>query len=223
MNHLAAFILTGTLLASCVATPEPFPNIDESVTKDIVAVVRFQGATYLQEFPECNDPDIICMDPPPFKMKAEVIEQIFGPRLPRFISFYSTSHYGIPPAREDALELVHLVSDGTAYLMPRYHSVLVGEDSGGELVIPAHPDEIYWLPCGTDALKSEVNFKYPRDRFSQPTEYLPQKWLNEHPEYLVSNGKSARLRYGIEVDKLSQFLNSLQPSGKDAFSCIRNN
>lgn len=202
--------------------PEPFPDLDESRLTDAVAVVRFGHGTYLQQFPGCDEPDVICMDPPPFRLQAEVVEQVFGPPLPSKISFVSTSHFGIPRTRADTLQMIHLVHDGNFYLMPRYQRAEVGEDASGKLMIPAFPDEIWWLPCGTNAMKTKAKFRFPRNGFAEHEEDVDRELLTEHPDFYTSTGKHVRPRYGIRIDDLAEFLKQRQPAGSDAFGCNDN-
>jgi hypothetical protein len=219
MNKRAVLIVTCALVSSCALTPESFPGLDASKLTDAVAVVRFGNGVYLQQFPGCEDENVICLDPPPFRLQAEVVEQVFGPPLPRTISFVSTSHFGIPRTRPDALQMIHLISDGAVHVMPRYHRAEVGEDARGELVIPAFPDEIWWLPCGINTMKAEVTFRFPRNRFAEPAEDIDQKLLANHPDFYVLGGKNIRPRYGVRIDDLAEFLKECQPAGSDAFVC----
>ena len=75
--HVASLLVgaAGLLLAACASIPGPFPELNESALVDVVAVVRFRRGAYLQQFPGCDRPDVICMDPPPFELRAEVVEQ----------------------------------------------------------------------------------------------------------------------------------------------------
>ncbi|WP_331611472.1 hypothetical protein [Povalibacter sp.] len=182
-------------------------------------MVRLKSGAYLQQFPKCEEADVICMDPPPFKLQAEVVQQLFGPPLPASIAVASTSHYGIPRASQDALHLIHLLWDGTVIVMPRYHRVEVGEDARGELAFPAYPDEVWWLPCGTNAMKTEMAFRSPRNRFAEPTDEFDEKPLASHADFFIAGRSSIRPRYGIRISDLTRFLEERRPSGADAFAC----
>lgn len=103
--------------------------------------------------------------------------------------------------------------------MPRYHRADVGEDTRGQLVIPAYPDEIWWLPCGVNAMKKDVTFRFPRNRFAVPHEDFDERLLVSHADFFETSKKSVRPRYGIRIDDLLGFLKERQPAGSDSFSC----
>lgn len=220
MTTRAALIVVASLLvASCASLPDTYPELDETRTTDAVAAVRFGTGAHLRQFPECSEPDVICMDPPPFRLRARVVAQLYGPPLPRTLWFASTSHYGIPRHDAGRLQLVHLVSDGDTHVMPRYHRDEVGRDASGELMMPVYPHEIPWLPCGTHAIRVEADFRMPRDRFSEPASPYLLEQAKEHPEFYIADRTHVRPRYGIRMDDLAKFLSDRQPSGRDAFQC----
>jgi hypothetical protein len=188
-------------LVSCASAPQKYPALDQSRLVDVVAIVELQGGHYFPEDPTCNktvgDEIIICMDPPPFEMHAEVVQQFLGPRLPPRIDFVSTSHYGMPRDRLGELRIVHLQTDGKSIVMPRYHSEVLGEDYQGGLAVPVRGNaNIYWLPCGTSALAKPVSFQFlPRDH----------RLVGPQP--------------AIAIDTLERFLKERRPLAHDAFGC----
>jgi hypothetical protein len=207
--HLVTCI-AGLLLVACASTPGRFPELNESALVDVVAVVRFRGGVYLQQSPVCNRADVICGDPPPFELRAEVVRHLFGPSLPAVVSFAGTSHYGIPKHAADELALIHLVTDGASMVMPRYHWERVGEDSRGNLVIPAYPEETWWLPCGVNAQARAVQFRLPRGRFSGMRKDFDEEALATHADFFVIDRQSVRPRLGIPIDALAEFLRGHQ-------------
>ncbi len=209
------------VVVNCASTPGRFPELNESAV-DVVAVVRFRGGKFLQQFPACDRPDVLCLDPPPFELRAEVIEQIFGPSLPAEVSFASTSHYGIPRHAADELRLIHLVTDGASMVMPRYHWERVGEDSRGNLVIPADPEEISWLPCGVNTEARPVQFRLPRGRFLGLRDDFDEDALATHADFFVISDQSVRPRLGIPIAALAEFLAGRQSLERsDDSSCER--
>lgn len=211
------------IVASCASVVRHYPDLDESRVKDVVAVVQIHDGRYLEDLRECGETQegeiVICMDPPPFVVRADITQQLFGPRLPPTIEFVSTSHYGIPRVRSDEALLVHLRTDGKSIVMPRYHGLRVGEDVWGELSVPAQPEEIWWLPCGTNALAKRVQFQFPQGAFAEPRDWVSDESLAEHPDFYFVSNRSVRPRLAIPIDSLEAFLKERRPSGEDAFHC----
>lgn len=188
-------------LVSCASAPQKYPELDQSRLVDVVAIVELQGGHYFPEDPTCNkevgNEIIICMDPPPFEMHAEIAKQLLGPWLPPRIDFVSTSHYGMPRDRPGELRLVHLLTDGKSIVMPRYHSDAIGEDYQGGLAVPLWAEgDIPWLPCGTNALKTPVSFRF-----------------------IASDYRKAAPQPAITIDALERFLKDRRPLTHDAFGC----
>lgn len=95
----------------------------------------------------------------------------------------------------------------------------IGEDARGQLVIPAYPDEIWFLPCCVNAMRKRVTFQFLRDRFAVPREDFDESLLAAHADYFETSRKSVRPRYGIRVDDLKEFLQKRQPTGRDHSGC----
>jgi hypothetical protein len=106
--------------------------------------------------------------------------------------------------------------------MPNENVVEVGSDAKGKLFVPAYEHEISWLPCGTDAIKTQVTFKSPADKFArdwqEPVFPSPPEILKQQAIYYVADGERRYPRFGISIESLSSFLLEKQPGG-EAFGC----
>lgn len=219
-------------MAACAAPPlrDNTPALDESKAEDIVAVIdvisvrdfeRDSCFGYQLRASDGSD-EIICSSPPPFKVWARVVTQLYGSPIQRSISFETDSHWGSRFLSDGNLKLVHRVTDGNVVLMPNEAAANVGSDRGGHLFVPAYPDEISWLPCGTNALKKTVRVRPGGNRFAEirqePFEPSPPEVLEQERTYFITAGQHIVPRFGIPVDSLSKFLLDKGPE-RDDFSC----
>jgi hypothetical protein len=203
----------------------------ESRAKDIVAIIdvisvrSFERDGCFGYMTEADDgsAQLICSSPPPFRVSARVVTQLYGPRIHEPISFKTASHWGTRSLANGNLKLVHLVTDGDVTLMPNEAQVDVGSDVSGDLFVPVYPYEISWLPCGTNAFKQQVTFSTPANRFGEiwqePAMPSPPAVLKEDGIYYATVGKRRYPRFGIPIDAISKFLSYKQPD-RDAFRCL---
>jgi hypothetical protein len=230
-RSVSLFAACCSVVACATPLPDNTPALDESRARDVVAVIDvisvrdFERNGCFGYAGQMSDgsTQIICSSPPPFKVWARVVSQLYGPPLPRSISFKTESHWGSRFLSDGNLKLVHLVTDGNVVLMPNGAAANVGFDLGGDLFVPAYPDEISWLPCGTNALKSAVRITTPAHRFvetwQEPFEPSPPEVLDEDRIYFVTVGERRYPRFGIPIDSISRFLADKQPD-RGALRCL---
>ena len=115
------------LVFGCSSVATKYPKIGKQ-KRDVIAIVHFVDGHYLEQFEECNKIDsegnleVVCLDPPPMAIEAEIKAVIFGPRLPDKLTLATTGHFGLQDYefKNPALFLIKLETDGTNYIMPRY-------------------------------------------------------------------------------------------------------
>lgn len=138
------------LLALEAATaPVPAPALDPARTRPVVVVAQFESvAAQYAENPECRDPNVWCLDPPPFAMRLRVLEHVWGPRQPRHLEVIVTDHMGqmMYPQADPTRWLVFLLTDGKATWMRRYARTPV-YDSTRDGHVLAGATRVGWLPC----------------------------------------------------------------------------
>ena len=218
--------------ASCAVAPLPntSPPLVESRAKDIVVLIDVASVRdferdgcfgYVLEGDD-GSVEVLCASPPPFRVRANVVTQLYGPPIRRSITFKTESHWGSHFLTDGNLKLVHLVTDGDVVLMPNEEASDVGSDSRGDLFVPAYPGGISWLPCGTDPLKEQVTFRVPANRFAEPSQEpvlaTPPGRLAEDRAFFVADGGRRYPRFGIPIESISEFLRAKQP-GRDDFAC----
>ena len=219
-------------IASCVTPlPDNAPPLMESRARDIVAVlevisVRFyerKGGLGYSMVDDDGQEYVLYASDPPFRVRARLVSQLYGPALGREITFKTHSHWGTGPLTNGNLKLVHLVTDGTIVVMPDEQQADAGLDRKGMLVTPVHPNEISWLPCGTNALKVPLSAR-SSTRFRA---YSGSEPSEEDKAYFWFEGsrKDKDLlqiypRYAIPIDQLAMFLQAKQPKGED-FWCLQ--
>src|SRR5687767_7004104 len=145
----AAFLCAACFSASSCLAPlrDDSPPLVESRAKDIVAIIdvisvrSFERDGCFGYMTEADDgsAQVICSSPPPFRVSARVVTQLYGPRIHGPISFKTASHWGTRSLANGNLKLVHLVTDGDVTLMPNEAQVDVGSDVSGDLFVPVYP------------------------------------------------------------------------------------
>lgn len=212
MSSMLAFPLL--LVAAVSAPPMPhYPQLEESRLTGLLAVVEVLEQAYLPTFDACDQPDVVCMDPPPTWFRARLLEQVHGKALPGEFFAATTSHYGTTLAPDEGQPpspmLMVLATDGEHLVMPRYSSAPVFRDSIGEfhLIVPDE-DMPRWLPCGVSALVAPIN----DDALAKSAALS----LADHPRY--DDGWDAEFfrvdkthaypRFSIPVAHLSEWLSA---------------
>jgi hypothetical protein len=225
--------LLACLSTTSCATPllDNVPPLQESRAREIVAVIqvlsiRFYSRTGgfgYQMVDKDGQEHFQYASDPPFRVRARVISQLYGPPLTREISFKTHSHWGTKYFTGGNLKLVHLETDGNILVAPDEHVADAGTDEDGRLITPASPDDIIWLPCGTNRLKVPISKRISMNfgGYSIPDPNEEQKasyWFDE---------KSRKYKYGfpkyplysIPLDRLAMFLQETQPKRED-FWCL---
>lgn len=211
VNKSLALLLTFVALSGCASTvpPKAFPELDASSTLDVVAVVTSRHGGSLQQFAECDGPDVICMDPPPFWFHVRVLDVLFGHWSPgQRAVVASTSHYGMAGTiSEDEPTLVRLRSDGHAVTMPRYAQAPLARSREGEwLLVLWSSEPIWWLPCEVIDLAQPIR---PRDLVNDLTadpELFPPEELEAESDYLEVTSAGVVPQFAIPVSALSKTL-----------------
>ena len=203
MGALAAFALSG-----CASTPRAFPKIDEGDSPPLVVAGKVVDVRWLPQFPECFDPEIICMDSPPFELVIEVRSVVYGKLSANRVIAATTSHYGarMYHAQPQPLRLFHLVTDGEDYVMPRYENVPLVRDVKGVPLLPVLGRGIdSWLPCEI------VEARQPAE-FPASLQYDRSPWKDDDPELLVIDGDTVRPLTGISLPDLRAWFAKTRPT-----------
>ena len=215
-------------IVSCVTPlPDNVPPLVESRAQNIVAVievisVRFYERTGGFGYPMVDKDGREFFEyasAPPFRVRARLISQLYGPALDREIAFKTHSHWGTKYFTNGHLKLIHLVTDGRTIVAPDEHQSDAGTDSSGKLITPANPWDIEWLPCGTNSFKTPLSEKSSTKfgGYSIPDPNEEEKaffWFDEKsPKYKYGFPKYPR--YAIPIDQLAMFLQEKQPQWED--------
>jgi hypothetical protein len=74
-----------------------FPEIDERRMREVVAVGYFESGAYLPDDGECRglgflvegenggEDEVMCLDPPPLRIRFRLLEVLYGPHLPSWL------------------------------------------------------------------------------------------------------------------------------------------
>lgn len=201
---LATALLLGCATATA-APPAQFPDLGEDGVRDAFAVVTFAEGGELPQFPQCAEPDVVCMDPPPFWLDTRVAQAIAG-TLPARIELATTAHMGMPIYTGHGRAMFAWIrSDGRAYQMPRYAAAFVHRRADGSWVIPVTGELPGWLPCEAMARRMELDPKELDAVVAVPREA-------EHYAEAMASGiyvdspAGAMPRYGIPVSAIADLL-----------------
>jgi hypothetical protein len=216
---------TCLVLVSCVRPlRNDWPELDESRATDIVAVIEVLSTRYFERNgcfgylieSEDGSEEVLCASAPPFRVRATVVRQLYGPPIGRSVTFKTSSHWGTRPLTDGNLKLVHLLIDGENIEMPNEWGASIGVDFEGKLFMPAYSGEYSWLPCGIDSLKKPVTVKAPANRFVEEEANVasPPERARHDRIYYVSDGERRYPRYGIPIESLAGFLQMKRPPGE---------
>ena len=214
--------LIAFILFSCLALAEPphqFPQMNSNARLPILLIAKLSDGAYLPQFSDCNTPRVICMDPPPFWLRAKILTTIYGQTVSGEIYPVTTSHYGMGATqRTKGQTLLLLMSDGQYFVMPRYASANLIKDKKGEFYLAlSNPNPISWLPCSAIKLKQEI----VRENFSRSLRAYRVKadgyHFKQYPDAYKISGKYAFPRYAIPITALSEHLKNLNPTADEMF------
>lgn len=154
---LAAAVVTA---AGCAhrGAPMAYPDIDHDTARARLAIVELLASDDLPPFPECEKPDVMCLDPAPTWIKLQVLETLNGEPLPRTVYASTTSHYGKMTAygRVQGPQLMLLLGGDEALVMARYARAPLAVDGGRRFHLLLHNAGPHWLPCDVATLRQPV-------------------------------------------------------------------
>ena len=222
MQILRMLFLLAFILYSRLATADPprqFPQMDSNTRLPILLIAKLSDGAYLPQFSDCNVPRVICMDPPPFWLKAKILTTVYGQNVTGEIYPATTSHYGMGATqRTKGPTLLLLMTDGQHFVMPRYAGANLVKDKKGEFYLAlSNPNPIYWLPCSANELKQEID---PRE-FSRSLRAHRVRadgdYFKRNPDAYKISGRYAFPRYAIPITALSEHLKKLAPTADEMF------
>jgi hypothetical protein len=207
-------ILSLSLLLALAAPPPPmphYPDLDQDKITSRLVVVEVVEQDYLPTFDACDQPDVVCMDPPPTWFRARLLEQVHGDAPPAEFFAATTSHYG-PTLRPDEGRapsplLMVLASDGQHLVMPRYSNAPVFRDSIGEFHLVVQDEDMpRWLPCGVSVLVAPINDDALAKSAAVSLVDQPRYDDGWDAEFFRVDKTHAYPRFSIPVRHLSQWL-----------------
>lgn len=139
-------------------TARVLPTFDESLAKPLLVVADISPGAYFAVSAKCKQPDVVCIDPPPFSLKATVTFSVYGGNVQHKLELITGSHYGIGEYEEGlSTVLVMIKTDGKSFIMPRYAKKRLIRSKKNDLyILIFSSDPISWLPCSVSDLKEEI-------------------------------------------------------------------
>ena len=195
------------------SVPDSFPDIRTESGQPLLVVASIRPGGYLPQFPECEKPGTLCMDPPPFWFKAKIDDSVYGSDIPPHLNVATTSHYGMSSWADFSVPrfLISLLTDGRDFVMPRYAMAELTEDKAGNLhLLVLQKQAIWWLPCSAWALRTEISAK----DFPATLEVPKQEsyyYADDIPELFRRTRSGIVPRYSIPIAALATHLRTLAP------------
>ena len=203
------------LCNACASLPTTFPRFEDAQARPAVVVGTIENDRYLDEFKECERPDVICMDPPPLLLTVSISQTVYGSERNGRRYVATTSHYGrgthLPGSGD--VQLLPLKVHGDDLVLPRYAGAAVVRTSSGDLAVPDWGNlPVWWLPCSTMSLREPIEFTDGAAR------RLEQSDIDELNGLVsVSEGRALPL-FGLRVSRIAEHLASISPD-VSAMSC----
>lgn len=201
------------LLAAAGAATEPpfsaFPEFPGEGALPSVVAVEVQEQGHLPQFPECADPDVICMDPPPTWFRARVLRRLSGVGPDDSFHAATTSHFGATLVEGDGshIWLMRLESDGELFRMPRYQSAPLHRDSKGGLHVVLHDDRpIFWLPCEVMQLREPLEDPLLGAQVARPLNHFREDDIEAGLPFHEVIDDLAIPRYSLPLQRLARWL-----------------
>lgn len=221
MRHCIS-LLTIFTLSGCAAPTEFFPEDTATFIQPIIASGKFTQGRYLEQFPECFNPEpnengevAICMDPPPLALTFQIEDVVYGRLESSVIEIMTTDHFGLSSYRNlfGRDYLVNLYSDGAAFIMPRYEKHPLFRDSNESLVAEVWDEYgIPWLSCIPLSITKEFDVESLSQSVAKPLLDIDQEWLNEYKDMYIIEDGDIYPRYGIPVFRLKEALINIEAS-----------
>ena len=203
-------------VVGCATTVNRYPDFSESDAHDSVVVGFVRSSRYLEQFEHCGEIDengdllTLCLDPPPFELRVEVLDRIFGAPTRRTLSVYTTSHYGRSSfeTSRDHLYLFHLLSDGEATILPRYEYSALAFDKHGGLSVPMKSisDAPFWLPCSVASLHKRVHSVSPSSTYRFERDGWSESYFVDSERFVSLSDDFFRIVRGIDIDEIRRYL-----------------
>ena len=216
LGLLASLLLANLVVA--MEVPPAYPELDKTEISRSLVVATMKPGAYLPAFPECANPDVVCMDPPPFWLDAHVLSVIHGDIKAVDIAIASTSHYGMPEEDDPTIAyLMPVVTDARQFILPRYARARLYEGKGGEYYLPVLPNPIHWLPCSVAEIGREVTGLHRVKHAVIPKDWMQVRGVHEHPEFFKLTWRGAQPRYWTAMSSLREHLS--QKSKEAPLTC----
>lgn len=216
MNASNNFLLgaAALVLAGCASEPRPPEAISKLADpQPLIVVAKLEAGESLP--PQPSPPPkpgvvTISLDPPPFRVKVEVNQTVYGPQeLPKVLNATTISHYGPQPMPPEP-QLVFLRTDGRKYVIQRYGYTHLVRKPDGSLYLPVWGTRVApWLPCAALDLREEIDRELVQQSIKmRDPDYAPAM---QHPDLFRAEPGGFLPRYAIDLRKLASYLRSNPP------------
>jgi len=199
------------MLGACSSLNEVvYPDFVNLKPEYIIAWGYIEKSEYLPESEiECQK-DRICisLDPPPLKLTIEVKGEVYGVIQSKFITAYTTSHYGLATYFEHVPYLFLLKSNGKDLIIPRYSVKEIAFDINENPTLPmlSVNDTPSWLPCEISKLNREVEYNGADENVLHAIESFSLEDLNTIKDFSSVSQYAVRVIRGIYLSDLKSYL-----------------
>ena len=181
---------------------------DQNATLQLLVAVLEPGGQLAPD-PKCSRKDVICLDPPPFWLKANVIATLYGQNGPAYREIHGSSHYGMRQfSGRPRPSLLLARTEGARTVMLRNRVAELTADKAGTLfLIGRRSGYPGWLPCTIEQMQEELA---EADFDDEDVTILPDDFesagVDASPEHFRRTARGAMPRYGIRLARLAEYI-----------------
>ena len=203
--------------ASASSPPAKFPEFDWNQGTVSVVLATSTPGDWLPEPPEsdeCKKPNIVCWSlHSPMWFRIRVLQLVYGQAPTERLVVSTMTHYGQPEVDDErAPRLLLLISHQGQTVMPLYSYEQAWRRSDGKYYLLLDSDAaVAWLPCDAYELREPIDDRMFDEAVRRP---LDDYMVETQPQMYTNRGPYVAPRYGISVERLSDFLRVRQPSLK---------
>jgi hypothetical protein len=148
------------------------------------------------------------LDPPPLKLTIEIEEIIYGHIQSKFVTAYTTSHFGLATYSDYVPYLFLLKSNGKDLIIPRYSPKEIAFDINEKPTLPmlSVNDTPNWLPCEITKLNREIEYDGSDENVLHAIESFTLEDLKNIKDFSIVSEYSVRVIRGIYLSDLKSYL-----------------
>lgn len=185
----------------------------------LVAVLQPGGL--LPPHAACSGKNVVCIDAPPYWLKANVSATLFGPQAPAYLEINASDHFGMGHFMHfGGASLVLVRTDGERSTMLRNRVTRLVANKSGELFLVRWQESFPgWVSCMIDGAQEELaESDFDDERMVIAPEDFESAGVDQAPGHFRRTAQGAMPRYGIRMQRLAEHISKRTRAGLP-FNC----